>query len=86
MDISMQPPSNYQDMIAIAKKLSESFRFVRIDLYNIDGKIYDIMSFSHSSLREQALMIKDEDFKNYFDALVQFWTDIPERMYTAYDI
>ena len=53
---------------------------------NIDGKIYDIMSFSHSSLREQSLLIKDEDFKKYFDALVQFWTDIPERMYTAYDI
>lgn len=69
-------------------KSERKLRDIRPDYFqqNIDGKIYDIMSFSHSSLREQALMIKDEDFKNYFDALVQFWTDIPERMYTAYDI
>lgn len=33
-------PKNYDDMISIAKKLSEGFPQVRVDLYNIDGKIY----------------------------------------------
>lgn len=32
-------PSNISEMIAVAEKLSEDFPHVRIDLYNIDGKI-----------------------------------------------
>ena len=31
---------NLKQMIEIASKLSEEFEFVRVDLYNIDGKIY----------------------------------------------
>ena len=33
-------PKNLKQMIEIASKLSEEFEFVRVDLYNIDGKIY----------------------------------------------
>lgn len=33
-------PANLEEMILIAKKLSHSFPFVRIDLYNKNGKIY----------------------------------------------
>lgn len=33
-------PSNLKDMIAIAEKLSAGFRFLRVDLYNVSGKIY----------------------------------------------
>ena len=33
-------PQNYDKMLEIAKKLSEDFDYVRVDLYNIDGKIY----------------------------------------------
>lgn len=33
-------PVNYEAMIEIAKKLSKEFPFVRVDLYNLDGKIY----------------------------------------------
>ncbi len=32
-------PENYEEMVNIAAKLSEDFPFVRVDLYNIDGKI-----------------------------------------------
>lgn len=35
-----EKPKNYDKMIEIAKKLSEDFEYVRVDLYNIDGKIY----------------------------------------------
>jgi len=35
-----EKPKNYEKMISIAEKLSEDFKFVRVDLYNIDGKIY----------------------------------------------
>jgi len=33
-------PKNLDEMIEIAKELSKDFIFSRIDLYNIDGKIY----------------------------------------------
>jgi len=33
-------PKNYDKMLNIAKKLSQDFPFVRVDLYNIDGEIY----------------------------------------------
>ena len=33
-------PMNFEQMISIASRLSAGFDFVRIDLYNMDGKIY----------------------------------------------
>lgn len=33
-------PKNFKEMIEVARKLSADFPFVRVDLYNIDGKIY----------------------------------------------
>lgn len=33
-------PKNLKDMISICEKLSEGFPFIRVDLYNVDGKIY----------------------------------------------
>ena len=33
-------PANLEEMIAIASKLSVGFGFVRVDLYNVNGKVY----------------------------------------------
>lgn len=33
-------PDNLNEMIEVSKKLSEGFPFVRVDLYNVNGKIY----------------------------------------------
>ena len=33
-------PQNFNEMLDIARKLSSKFQFVRVDLYNVDGKIY----------------------------------------------
>lgn len=33
-------PDNFQEMVDISKKLSKELPFVRVDLYNISGKIY----------------------------------------------
>ena len=40
--LEAQPPkpANYEKMLEIAETLSEGFPHVRVDLYNIDGKIY----------------------------------------------
>ncbi|UVT16965.1 MAG: hypothetical protein H8K04_05275 [Nitrospira sp.] len=37
---SVQKPKNFEQMLELASKLSAGFDFVRIDLYNIEGKIY----------------------------------------------
>lgn len=39
-NVDINKPKNLDEMIDIAKKLSKDFVFARIDLYNIDGKIY----------------------------------------------
>lgn len=39
-EYEFEKPENYNEMISIAEKLSEDFKFVRVDLYNINGKIY----------------------------------------------
>jgi len=37
---SNQIPSNWSDMVKLAEKMAKDFPFVRVDLYNINGKIY----------------------------------------------
>lgn len=43
---------------------------------------YDLISLYHSTLLEATLQIKDQDFIDYYDALVAFWNELPESMYT----
>jgi len=33
-------PENFDDMIRVARELSRGFDFIRVDLYNVNGKIY----------------------------------------------
>lgn len=33
-------PDNLTDMIKVAEELSEGFKFLRVDLYNVKDKIY----------------------------------------------
>ena len=43
-------PMNFDQMISIASRLSAGFDFVRIDLYNLDGKIYfGEFTFTHTA-------------------------------------
>ena len=39
-DVKLDKPSNFDEMVKLAKLLSKDFPFVRVDLYNIEGKIY----------------------------------------------
>ena len=38
--VEIRPPQHFSQMVEIAKKLSGDFEFVRVDLYEIDGKVY----------------------------------------------
>lgn len=39
-DREIEKPENFEEMLSVAEKLSEGFPYVRVDLYNVDGKIY----------------------------------------------
>ena len=39
-DYELKKPENWDRMVKIAERLGKNFPFVRVDLYNIDGKIY----------------------------------------------
>ena len=39
-DTPYPKPLNLQEMLDVAKKLSADFPFVRVDLYNVEGKVY----------------------------------------------
>jgi len=39
-DGPIKRPENYEEMIRVAETLSAGFDFIRVDLYNVNGKIY----------------------------------------------
>ena len=39
-DYPLEKPENFDEMVKIAEALGKDFPFVRVDLYNINGKIY----------------------------------------------
>lgn len=39
-DIVVEKPEKFEEMKEIAKKLSEPFQYVRVDLYQVNGKVY----------------------------------------------
>ena len=63
----------------------QRLRKIRPDLFtqNFFGTDYDMTSLYHTTLLEPTLAISDADFVAYYDALVQFWDQLPERMYTS---
>ena len=40
MKVSPSKPDNYEYMVEVARKISLGFPHVRVDLYNVDGKVY----------------------------------------------
>jgi len=49
-DIGIPKPLHYEKMLEIARKLSDGFAHVRVDLYNVEGKIYfGEMTFTNGS-------------------------------------
>lgn len=62
VDDNYEFPQNMSKLIDVAKKLSSQFKYVRVDLYNVDGRIYfGELTFCHGSGWEP-LSTKDADF------------------------
>ena len=78
--VDIPKPKNLDKMIKIAKKLSEDFVFARIDLYNIDGKIY----FGEITLSPNSGF--DPDIKYETDLMlgkkleIPYWNDIKRKI------
>ena len=39
-DYPLEKPDNFENMVVLAEKIAKKFPFVRVDLYDINGKIY----------------------------------------------
>ena len=63
-NFTLPKPKNISEMFKIAEKLSKDIPFVRIDLYNADGKIYfgEITFFPDSGFDKNLLCKTDEYF------------------------
>ena len=70
----IKKPINFQEMVDIAEKLSKPFPFVRIDLYNINGKIiFGEFTFHHAGGVNK---VTPEKYQKIFGDLI----DLPELL------
>ena len=61
-DYPLKKPSNFDEMVVISERLASKFPFVRVDLYNINGKIYfSEMTFTPA----KGTLILDDDKCDY---------------------
>lgn len=76
-------PANYEEMIGVAQKLSSDFEFARIDLYNIDGRIYfgEITHFPGGGL----VRLRPREFDLALGELWRNGTPIPSTFITPSD-
>ena len=67
-DITPKKPKNFEKMLEIASELSKGFPHIRVDLYNINGKIYfgELTLFHWSGLMPFDPSEWDIKFGNYF--------------------
>ena len=65
----IRKPERYAEMVEIAKKLSKGYRHVRIDLYNMSGKIYfgEYTFFHYSGMVPFKPYVWDEKLGGYLN-------------------
>lgn len=73
-DKELTKPENFDEMVTFAKTIAKEFPFVRVDLYNINGKIYfSEMTFTPA----KGTLILDDD---RCDFEMGKWLDISEYL------
>jgi hypothetical protein len=73
-DFPIARPANFEEMVALAEKLAAPFPFVRIDLYQIDGKIlFNEMTFTPA----KGTLLLDDD---QVDFQMGAWLDISQHL------
>ena len=68
-NFSVPKPENMDEMFRIAGLLSQGIPYARVDLYNINGKIYfgEITLYPQSGFDTNLLKETDEDFGRKID-------------------
>lgn len=73
---TVEKPENFDKMVEIADKLCKGFRHVRVDLYNVDGKVYfGEMTFTNGSGYEG---IYPREYEYQIGKLIKLPTDEEE--------
>lgn len=69
-------PKNYESMLSLAEKLSQPFDFVRVDLYNINGKIYfgELTHYPRSGQTDIPESF-DSELGQYWNLKPQYWLE-----------
>ena len=75
-DPKLKKPENLDEMFEVAKKLSKDFTFARIDLYNINGRIYfgEITLSPNSGFDPDITLEADKIFGDKLE--IPYWNDI----------
>jgi hypothetical protein len=78
-DTQPSPPANMDQMIRLAEQLAEPFEYVRVDLYNVEGRIYfgEITHYPGAA----AVTFDPPEFDDVLGNLWRTGTPIPEEMY-----
>ncbi len=58
----------------------KKLRAIRPDFFNNHG--FDVMKFRSSTLLEDTLQVHNDDFDNYYKAIIDFWNEFPEEAYS----
>ena len=72
-----EQPANYAEMLDVAKALSAEFAFARIDLYNVDGKIY-FGEITHNP-GGGLVRLQPREFDRALGDMWRHGTPVPER-------
>ncbi len=57
-------------------------KHLRADFFKSDFGDYDLLDLYKTTLNEMVLNVDDNEFEKYCEAIIQFWSELPERMYT----
>ena len=71
----IEKPKNYEFMLEYAEKLSKPFDYVRVDFYNIDGKIYfgELTHYPKSGLIKSGAALSNYEPGKYWSIIPKYW-------------
>lgn len=71
----IRKPKNYETMLEMAEKLSKPFDYVRVDFYNIKGKIYfgELTHYPKSGRRKFEPDFLDLEYGKYWKIKPGYW-------------
>ena len=68
-------PENYDELLAIAEKLAKNIPHIRVDLYNVNGRVY----FGELTFFQASGNIKFAPIE--WDEVLGNWIELPEKVY-----